>query len=74
MSLIRYVNSEELTQLNEPQYGQLFLDEDLGLLPHLYLIPNDPNFTKSSVAQLHIYSFYGDYISGDHNATYLIHD
>ena len=74
MSLIRYENEEIIVQQTEPQYGQLFTDVDLSILPHAYLIPNDPNFVKSNISQLHIYSFYGDYIAGDHNASYLLHD
>lgn len=74
MSLTRYENEQVIIQLNEPQYGQVFRSVDLNILPHTYLVPDDPNFVKSNITQLHIYSFYGDYIAGDHNASYLVHD
>lgn len=74
MSLNRYENEEIIVQLSQPQYGQLFLQEDLDILPHSYLTPDDPNFVKSNITQVHIYSFYGNYIAGDHDASYLIHD
>jgi hypothetical protein len=74
MSLTRYENRDIIVQLNQPQYGQLFLQEDLDILPHKYLVPNDPNFVNNNITQVHIYSFYGDYIAGNHSATYMKHD
>lgn len=74
MSLSRYENQETIVQLNEPQYGQLFTTDDLRVLPHSYLIPNDPNILSANISQVHIYSFYGDYIAGDHQAGYIIRD
>jgi hypothetical protein len=74
MSLTRYENEDIIVQLTQPQYGQIFSQQDLDILPHAYLIPDDPNFVKSNISQVHIYSFYGNYIAGDHDASYLIHD
>ncbi len=74
MSLRHYENSEVIVQLNEPQYAQVFSDGDLKLLSYMQLVPSDPVFATSILSQLHIYSFYGDYIAGNHNASYLVHD
>ena len=74
MSLSRYENRDTIVQLNEPQYGQLFTDGDLRILPHLVLVPDDANFLSTNISQVHIYSFYGDYIAGDHKAAYTIRD
>ena len=50
------------------------MDEDLLILDDLVLIPTDPNIINNQRSEVHIYSFYGDYISGNHNAGYVIHD
>lgn len=71
MSLLRYENVENIVDRNERQYGQIFTDEDLNLLDELYLIPSDVRILDSTIPQIHIYSFYGDYIAGNHKATYL---
>lgn len=74
MSLSRYENESVIVQLNEPQYGQLFTSRDLSILPNEQFIPDDVDFVSENITQVHIYSFYGDYIAGDHNASYLIRD
>lgn len=74
MSLNRYTNKETIVQLNEPQYGIVFSSADLKLMPYDTLIPEDRNIISDSISQLHIYSFYGDYIAGDHNASFLTND
>jgi hypothetical protein len=74
MSLSRYENGDVIVQLTEPQYAQLFTDADLKILPHSFLIPDDPDIISNTNSQVHIYSFYGDYIAGNHNAGYVIHD
>lgn len=74
MSLSRYENREVIVQLNEPQYGQLFTTDDLRVLPHLHLIPEDVDVVSFNISQVHIYSFFGDYIVGDHRAGYIIRD
>lgn len=48
--------------------------EDLSVLNDQILIPSDPNIIKNQVTELHIYSFYGDYVSGNHNAGYTRHE
>lgn len=74
MSLSRYVNWETIVQLNEPQYGQVFDSQDLQLLNPEFIVPEGDDFILEYIPQLHIYSFYGDYVTGDHYASYLKHD
>lgn len=71
MSLQRYVNRDIILKLRDVQYGQTFSNKDLEILPELYLIPNDPNLVTDQVVEVHIYSFYGDYITGNHSAGYV---
>lgn len=71
MSLERFINSELILNLNNPASGQLFTDDDLRILDDLTLIPHDPNIISNQRSEVHIYSFYGDYILGDHNAGYV---
>lgn len=52
----------------------MFTDQDLGLLSSTVLIPSDPKIIDGQVTEVHIYSFYGDYILGNHNAGYVFHD
>ncbi len=70
MSIQRFINSETILTLNGGRYGQLFLDSDLNVLNDFILIPHDPNIVKDQISELHIFSFYGDYITGNHNASY----
>ena len=74
MSLDRFINREHILKLSGGRYGQLFQNRDLSVLNDIVLIPNDPNIINNQISELHIYSFYGDYIAGDHNASYTIHD
>lgn len=71
MSLLRYENVDAIIDRNEIQYAQIFRDEDLNLLNEQYLIPSDGNILDNTVPQIHIYSFYGDYIAGNHSAKYF---
>lgn len=68
----RYINSSIILNLNEPAYGQLWTTKDLDLLDDIDLIPTDPHIINNQTSEVHIYSFYGDYISGNHNAGYTI--
>lgn len=70
MSLLRFINQETILKLNDPQYGQLYTDVDLSILDEIQLIPNDVNLLNNQISEVHIYSFYGDYILGNHNAGY----
>lgn len=54
--------------------GQLFSNEDLLILDNQVLVPVDGNIVNNQVSEVHIYSFYGDYISGNHNAGYTFRD
>ncbi len=36
----------------------------------LYLIPTDSNIVKDHRSEIHVFSFYGDYVLGNHNAKY----
>ena len=74
MSLNRYQNRDILVDLNDPQYAQIYTDEDLSALSVYYFNIDDENAIKKSVSELHIYSFYGDYLAGDHNASFIIHE
>lgn len=38
----------------------------------MLLIPVDPNIVQNQTSEVHIYSLYGDYISGNHNAGYAV--
>ena len=52
----------------------MYTDADLNLFDDFLLVPTDPNIIDNQVSEVHIYSFYGDYISGNHNAGYVKHD
>lgn len=52
----------------------MWAKEDLEILDDQILVPVDPKITENQVSEVHIYSFYGDYISGNHNAGYTLHD
>ncbi len=71
MSLERYQNKEQILSLNQSSTGQLWTDEDLNILDDYVLVPLQPDLTSSEV---HIYSFYGDYILGNYNAGYVRSD
>jgi len=60
--------------INQATTGQLWSNSDLSILDELVLVPIDPNITKDQISEVHIYSFYGDYIVGNHNAGYTFHD
>lgn len=72
--LQRYINRNQIEDLHQPVYGQLFTNEDLKILDDVDLVPQDPNILNGQKSELHIYSFYGDYILGDHNASHIIWD
>lgn len=72
--LERFINQEAIQDLHDPVYGQLFTNEDLKILDWSDFIPQDPNILKGQKSELHIYSFYGDYIAGDHNAAHVLLD
>lgn len=74
MPLNRYINQSDIQDLQDPVYGQLFTNEDLKILDWLDLHPNDSNILNGQNVELHIYSFYGDYLVGDHNASNIILD
>lgn len=74
MALQRYINQEQIQDLHDPVYGQLFTNEDLKILKNNDYIPNSPDILKNQISELHIYSFYGDYIAGDHNASNILRD
>lgn len=46
----------------------------MSVLNDIVLIPHDPNIINNQIGELHIYSFDGDYIKGDHEASYTLHD
>lgn len=71
MALNRYINRIQIEEQRQPSYGQLFTNEDLNILEWYDLIPHDPNVLKNQRSEIHIYSFYGDYILGDHNAAHI---
>lgn len=52
----------------------MWTGQDLEILDDQILVPVDPKITENQISEVHIYSFYGDYISGNHNAGYTIHD
>ncbi len=52
----------------------MWTNEDLALFDAQILVPIDPNITTEQISEVHIYSFYGDYIVGNHNAGYTFHD
>lgn len=60
--------------LNEPSVGQLYQQKDLDVLTEQILIPVDPNIIKGQTTEFHIYSYYGDYVAGNHNAGYTLHE
>lgn len=70
MSLDRYINKEKILSELQIQYGQLWSDKDLSVLDDVVLIPHDPNIVKNQRSELHVYSFYGDYLIGNHDAKY----
>lgn len=72
MSFQRYINAETILSLNGARYGQLFTDTDLSAFNDIVLIPTDPSIIANQVSELHIYSFYGDYITGNHAASYTV--
>lgn len=72
MSLDRYINKDRILSQLQMQYGQLFSDKDLTILDDVVLIPHDPNIVKNQRSELHVYSFYGDYLIGNHDAKYTL--
>ena len=74
MSLDRFFNKGQLLSLNRSANGQIWSNDDLSLLDETILVPTDPNITNGQVSEVHILSFYGDYILGNHDAGYTIHD
>lgn len=60
--------------INEPSLGQLFTERDLSLLDDIVLVPVDKNIIDNQTSEVHIFSFYGDYIVGNHNAGYAFRD
>ncbi len=74
MSLDRFFNKNKLIATNGPQYGQEFSSKDLSILKYSTYAPKDPNLTNKNRAELHFYSFYGDYIGGDYDSKFLIRD
>lgn len=70
MSLERFVNKEKILSELKIQYGQLFTDTDLSILDDVVLIPHDQNLVNNQRSELHVYSFYGDYLIGNHDAKY----
>lgn len=74
MSLNRYINKSSLIALNRSSTGQLWTDEDLDIFDETILIPADPNIVVGQTSEIHIHSFYGDYILGNHDAGYAFHD
>lgn len=73
MSLSRYENIESILNLNEPQYGSLYRGIDLSSVVHEKYIPNDSKIVQKR-AEMHIYTFNGDYLASNHEAEYLIRD
>ena len=74
MSLDRYENRELILSINNSTTGQLWTDQDLSVLDTMVLVPTDPNVLLNQVSEVHIYSFYGDYVLGNHNAGYIVND
>lgn len=74
MSLDRFINKSSLLALNRSSNGQLWTNEDLEILDEQVLVPVDPNIANGQISEVHILSFYGDYILGNHNAGYTFHD
>lgn len=74
MGLERYNNRDSILSVNIPQYAQLFSERDLSLYPKQNLIPNDPNLLRNNNAEVHIYSFSGNYLGFDPDSKYLIRD
>lgn len=74
MSLDRFNNRNTILTIAGARYGELFSNRDLSVLNDVTIIPHDPNIINNQIGELHIYSFYGDYIKGDHNASYTLHD
>jgi len=70
VSLERYINKEKILSELQVQYGQLWSDQDLSILDDVVLIPHDPNIVNNQRSELHVYSFYGDYLIGNHSAQY----
>jgi len=70
VSLERYINKQKILSELQIQYGQLWSDKDLFVLDDVVLIPQDPNLVKNQRSELHVYSFYGDYLIGNHDAKY----
>ena len=73
MALDRYINRIQIENQRQPAYGQLFTNSDLNILRYTDLIPTDPAVLQGNL-ELHIYSFYGDYIAGDHDASHVHFD
>lgn len=74
MSLERYYNKSYLTKVNGPQYGQTFKQVDLSLLNYDILTPIDSKIANGNRAELHFFSFSGEYIGGDYDSKFLIRD
>lgn len=74
MSLQRYINNQTILTLNGARYGQLWTEQDLKVFTDDVLIPTDPSIVAEQISELHIYSFYGDYILGNHAASYTVYD
>lgn len=70
MSLDRYVNKEKILSELQKKYGQLWNNKDLSVLDDVVLIPHDPNIINNQRSELHVYSIYGDYLLGNHDAKY----
>jgi len=66
MSLNRFINKESILALRIPQYGQVLSNEDLLLLVNGKYHFDDPNIESKLYPEIHIYSFYGDYLTGNH--------
>lgn len=74
MNFNRYINKDQLEQINDPQYGQLFEQSDLDLLPYYKLQPADPKIALRNYAEVHVYTFGGDYLGYDPDSKYIIHE
>lgn len=74
MSFNRYINKDSLLEINDPQYGQLFDQADLDLIPYSRIQPSDPKIALRNYAEVHVYSFNGDYLGYDPDSKYIIHD
>lgn len=67
MSLQRYINKEDLLAPNSPRYAQLYTVEDVDVLAPLKLVPNEPKLINDEKrSEIHVYTFYGDYLVGNH--------